>query len=205
MAEMIPRLQDYFRQFIPERDELLLGMEREAQREGIPIVGPVVGELLFILARLSRASNILELGTATGYSAIYLGRACEGADGRLITLEKDENLAMRARANLIKAGLESRIEVKIGDAIGLMAVMEESFDMIFMDIDKEYYLRAIPHCGRLLRIGGLLVTDNVGFRAADEFNRTIFSHQQWRTVHLLSLLPEHSPENDGLSLAMRVK
>lgn len=205
MAQMIPDLQNYFGEFIPRRDELILAMEKEAERESIPIVGPVVGELLYILARISRASTILELGTATGYSAIYLARACEPVAGRVITLEKVESMVERAQANLVKARLDNRVEVLLGDVIDLMADMKDPFDLIFMDIDKDSYIHALPHCGRLLKEGGLLVADNIGFAAADQFNRTIFALEQWRTVHLLSFLPRHSPENDALSIAMKVK
>ena len=83
--------------------------------------------------------------------------------------------------------------------------MDDPFDLIFMDIDKESYASALPHCLRLLRIGGLLITDNVGFQSADTFNREIFAKSQWRVVSLFSFLPMHSPEKDGLSLALRVK
>jgi predicted O-methyltransferase YrrM len=202
---MIPDLQNYFRQFVPQRHEHLSNLEKEALREGIPIVGPVVGELLYILARFSRALHILELGTATGYSAIYLALACQETNGRLITLERNSDMAKRARANLAQTGLGNRVTVKVGDAIELMAEMEESFDLIFMDIDKDQYNRALLHCSRLLRIGGLLVTDNIGFKGTEAFSRYIFNHDQWRTVHLLALLPGHSPEDDALSLALRVR
>jgi len=110
---MTPDPESYFRAFVPEQDELLRGLEDEARREGIPIVGPVVGELLFILARAAAACNILELGTATGYSTIYLGRACHPA-GRVVTLERDEDFAARARANLTHAGLDKLVEVRVG-------------------------------------------------------------------------------------------
>ena len=93
----------------------------EAQAEGIPIVGPVVGELLFILARTTGAANILELGTATGYSALHLARGCQPAGGRVVTLEWDEAMAARARANFARAGLAQQIEVRVGDALQLMA------------------------------------------------------------------------------------
>ncbi len=72
---MIPDLENYFRNLVPPRTELLRRLEAEAEQEHIPIVGPVVGELLFILARVMGARRILELGTATGYSAIYLAQA----------------------------------------------------------------------------------------------------------------------------------
>jgi predicted O-methyltransferase YrrM len=205
MSRMLPDLESYFRGFTPRRDPLLLDLEREAQTEGIPIVGPVVGQLLFILTRASGAVNILELGTATGYSAIYLAQGSAPADGGVVTLEWDEAMAVRARGNFEKAGLSQRIEVRVGDALQLMAGMTGPFDFIFMDIDKESYLPALPHCRRLLKIGGLLFTDNVGFTGAAAFNRELFDSEDWRTVHLLGFLPFHSPERDGLSLAVRVK
>ncbi len=205
MSKMIRDPKVYFSDFVPPRDEVLAGLEHEAQREGIPIVGPVVGELLFILARSMRARHILELGTATGYSAIYLARALGDGEGRVVTLENNGKMAQRARENLALAGLESRVEVLVGDAAGLMARMDETFDFIFMDIDKEGYVDALSHFKRLLRVGGLLVADNVGFNAARDFNSEIFGKPWLRTVHLLCHLPLHSPEDDGLSFAVRIE
>jgi caffeoyl-CoA O-methyltransferase len=189
---------------VPPRDELLLTLEAEAEREGIPIVGPVVGELLFILTRATEAQRILELGTATGYSTIFLGRGCRPQGGRVLSLELDAKMAARALANLAQAGLGEHVEVRGGEALALMAELSGPFDLIFMDIDKESYLPALDHCQRLLKVGGLLIVDNVGFAAADPFNREIFRRPQWRAVHLLAHLPRHSPEKDALSLAVRV-
>ena len=93
MTKMMPDLEGYFRGLAPDSDALLLELEAEATRESIPIVGPVVGELLFVLARATGAKNILELGTATGYSGIFLGRACAQIPGRVISLELDEAMA----------------------------------------------------------------------------------------------------------------
>jgi caffeoyl-CoA O-methyltransferase len=204
MSMMIPDLENYFRGFIPPRDALLLEMEEEAERESIPIVGPVVGELLYILARAMGARNILELGTASGYSAIHLARALPPG-GKVVTLELNEAMAKRARANFARAGLAESVEVRVGQALDLMAAITESFDLIFLDIDKESYLPALALCRRVLKVGGLLVTDNVGFAGADPFNREIFQQSAWRAVHLLGLLPQHSPEKDGLSLAVKVE
>jgi predicted O-methyltransferase YrrM len=204
MSVMIPDMENYFRGFIPPRDALLLALEEEAARESIPIVGPVVGELLYILARVTGARNILELGTASGYSGIYLARALPPG-GKLITLELSDAMASRGRANFLKAGLDQLVEVREGQALDLMAAMNGTFDLIFLDIDKESYASALPHCRRLLKVGGLLIADNVAFAGADSFNREIFGQKAWRAVHLLSFLPQHSPEKDGLSLAVRVE
>jgi caffeoyl-CoA O-methyltransferase len=203
MSTMMPDLEGYFRSLVPQSDALLLELEEEAARESIPIVGPVVGELLFVLARATGAARILELGAATGYSSIFLGRACAGS-GRVITLEHDPQMAARARGNLARAGLDQVVEVREGEALTMMGEMSESFDLAFLDIDKESYLPALSHCRRLLRAGGLLVADNVGFAGAADFNREILTNPAWRAVHLLSFLPRHSPERDGLALAVRV-
>jgi caffeoyl-CoA O-methyltransferase len=204
MCAMIPDLEGHFRELIPPRDELLLALEGEARREHIPIIGPLVGELLFILARATRARHILELGTATGYSAIYLARGCEPEKGRVVTLELEAGMAARARANCQRAGVGDRVEVREGEAQLLMEGMTGPFDLTFLDIDKESYLAALTHCQRLLRVGGLLVADNVGFTGAQEFNREICRRPAWRVAPLLCFLPEHSPERDGLCLAVKV-
>ncbi len=204
MCAMIPDLEGHFREFIPPRDELLRTLEEEAQRENIPIIGPLVGELLFILARATQARRVLELGTATGYSAIYLARGCEPQNGKVITLEVDANMAARARNNCARAGVEDRVEVREGEALLLMEGLAGPFDLVFLDIDKESYLAALHRCQRLLRVGGLLVADNVGFTGAQDFNREIFRRPEWRVAPLLCFLPAHSPERDGLSLAVKV-
>jgi predicted O-methyltransferase YrrM len=204
MSKMIPDPETYFRDFIPPRDQLVTELEGQANQENIPIVGPVVGELLYILAKVMNARTILELGTATGYSAIYLARALTESNATLTTLERDENMAARARQNIDRAGLAQRVEIRVGDAFQAMEALDDTYDLIFMDIDKENYARALPHCHRLLRSGGLLVVDNVAFLGAKEFNQKIFAGEQWRSVHLYSFLPEHSPEKDGLALAVRL-
>jgi len=204
MSQLIDQPEKYFKDLIPARDELLLALEAEAKQENIPIVGPVVGELLFILAGATRAQSILEVGTATGYSAIYLARACEPVNGRVVTLEHDSSRASRARQNFQKAGLGDRVDVRVADALQTLNRLDGEFDMIFIDIEKKDYIKALPDCHRLLRKGGLLVADNVGFKDADEFNHAIADHPAWRSVSLFSYLPLHSPEHDALCLALRL-
>lgn len=204
MSELIENPERYFKRFIPNRSVLLRGLEEEAFREDIPIVGPVVGELLFILARIIRAKKILELGTATGYSTIFLAEAFESKKGQLITLEKYPEMADRARHNFILAGFDDQIEIRVGDAIEEMKTISGPFDLIFMDIDKVDYDKALPYCRDLLRQNGLLVADNVGFEDADPFNKAIFNSNEFRSVSLFSFLPFHSPEKDGLCLALRL-
>lgn len=204
MSEMIAQPEAYFRGLLPARSPLLKTMEEEARREDIPIVGPVVGEMLYVLARATGASRILELGTASGYSAIFLAEACAATDGRLTAMELDEVMAQRATMNLANAGLAQWAEVKCVNALEVIPRMEETFDFIFMDIEKADYLSMLPHCTRMVRTGGMLVVDNVGFADAAPFNRAINKNSSWRNASLYAFLPEHSPEKDGLCLAVRV-
>jgi predicted O-methyltransferase YrrM len=203
MAVMIDSPKTYFAKLVSPRDSLLTLLEEEAEKENIPIVGPVVGEWLFILAGIANARNILELGTATGYSSIFLGRACSKNGGRVLTLELNPDMAARARKNIERAGLKDTVEVLRGDVLTEMEKMTGPFDMIFMDIEKKDYFRALPHCERLLKANGLLVADNTAFRDADAFNREIHYNPCWRSIHLYLFLPGHSPEQDGICLALR--
>ena len=204
MSVLIKNPEKYFRRFIPKRSALLKELEEEAFREDIPIVGPVVGELLFILARIIRAERILELGTATGYSTIFLAEAFENLKGQIVTLENDPVMAARARKNFKRAGVEEQIKIRVSDALEEIKAIPPPFDLIFMDIEKIDYYAALPYCRDLLRQNGLLIADNVGFEDADLFNKAIFSSNEFRPVSLFSFLPLHSPEKDGLCLALRV-
>jgi caffeoyl-CoA O-methyltransferase len=204
MNTMIDQPSTYFSQWLPPRSDLLKAMEAEALAENIPIVGPVVGQMLYLLARSSYAHQILELGAAIGYSSIFLAQACQHTGGRLLTLELDEVMAQRARDNIARAGLSRVVEVRLVDALVALQTIAGPLDLIFMDIEKLDYARALPACTRLLRTGGLLVADNTGFKEAHAFNQAIHSSPHWECVNVWSYLPGHSPENDGVCLAMRV-
>jgi len=203
MSEIVDNPENYFKALIPMRDELMMELEAQAEKENIPIIGPVVGELLYILTAATKAKRILELGTATGYSAIYLAKACQPVDGRVVSLENNIAMAARARRNFQQAGVADRIEIHVKDALEALPQLHDEFDLIFLDVEKQDYIKVLPDCHRLLIKGGLLVADNVGFRDADAFNRTISGHSAWRSVALFSFLPLHSPENDALCLALR--
>jgi predicted O-methyltransferase YrrM len=203
MSSIVDSPENYFRQLAPAVGPLLEELEEEARREKIPIVGPVVGTLLYLLARVAQARVVLELGTASGYSALFLARACALNGGRLVTLELDSAMAERAQRNLERAELAAFAHVVVGDALFELSRMDDVVDLVFMDIEKADYIRALPYCHRLLKPGGLLVADNVGFKDADAFNRAILTDPRWTSASLFSFLPGHSPEMDGICLALR--
>lgn len=133
---------------------------------GLPrvAVAPNQGKLLQVLAGALGARRILEVGTLGGYSAIWLARALP-RDGRLITLEREPRHADVARANLTRAGLADRVEVRVGRALEtlaeLVAAEAEPFDLIFIDADKANLPEYFEHAIRLARRGSLIVVDNV--------------------------------------------
>lgn len=200
---MIDAPLEYFSRWMPSRSDLMKALEAEARKEQIPIIGPVVGQLLYILTRIHRPKTILELGTATGYSTILLARACRDTGGRVISFEIEPELIRRAQANLSRAGLSHLVEIRGENALTALAQLPPPVDMIFMDIEKEDYVRALPDCTRLTGPGGVLVADNTGFKDAHRFNQAIHEDSAWEAVNIWSFLPGHSPEHDGICVALR--
>lgn len=125
-------------------------------------VSPLEGKLLHLIARLAGARRILELGTLAGYSTIWLARALP-ADGRLISLEIDAHFASAARRNIEAAGLQAKVEIKVGPALTTLDTFEtdETFDLIFLDADKRLNPAYLEHALRLSRPGTVLIADNV--------------------------------------------
>jgi predicted O-methyltransferase YrrM len=133
---------------------------------GLPAidVAPNQGKFIHLLARMSGARRILEIGTLGGYSTIWLARALP-AEGRLITLEFEALHAAVARENIARAGLASVVEIRVGPALASLARLQEEgaepFDFIFIDADKDNYLGYLEGALRLSRPGTVIVADNV--------------------------------------------
>lgn len=150
---------------VPSDPALDAAME-SAAKAGLPpiAVTPAQGKFLYILARLLSARQILELGTLAGYSSIWLARALpEG--GRLVTVEAERAYAAIAQANIARAGLASRVEVRIGRALSVMAQIKDEgegpFDIFFIDADKKSIPEYFQLSLQLSRPGSLIIVDNV--------------------------------------------
>ena len=152
MSHLVSDPEAYFSRLVPEGDPLLKELEEEARRDNTPIVGPVVGGLLYLLARISKAARILELGTAGGYSAFHLAQALSAEGGRLVTLEIDPKTAERARSNFQRAGVSQRIEIRIGDALETLSVLDGTFD----DAESNLLLGYGRYFGDLVSLGASL-------------------------------------------------
>lgn len=201
-------IDDYLYRIAPSRDHLLQELEESADSRGVPIIGPLVGRLLYNLARASRCRRALEIGTAIGYSGIWLGRAVAVEKGNLATIEKDLERADEAEKNIAKAGLQNVIHVVRGDALKVLPGLKEDFDLVFLDSDKEIYPAAFRECMKLLRKGGLFVADNALWggdvakggtsgetRAMIQFNKEVSGFPGMSTVIL--------PLRDGVLVGLK--
>src|SRR5712692_715547 len=180
---------------------------------GLPLVDAEVGALLRVMATAVGASRVLEIGTAIGYSGIWLAGALPPG-GMLLTIEVSEERAREARENFARAGVSDRVSVVVGDARLKIAKVSGPFDLIFQDGDKKLYTSLLDRLVALLRPGGLLITDNVlwdgevvpGFagtprqdpadtRAIIEYNQRVAAHPD--------LLTSIIPLRDGVSISLK--
>ena len=151
--------------FLPDDPALSAALAASAAA-GLPeiAVSPAQGKLLTVLARAAGARRILEIGTLGGYSAICLARALP-ADGRLVTLELSPLHAAVAQANIARAGLADRVEVRVGPGVASLAHLAaegaEPFDLVFIDADKPSYVAYLEGSLPLARPGALIIADNV--------------------------------------------
>ena len=153
-------IADYLAALRREPHERLALIDREGRAEGLPLVYPDTGALLHSLARACGARRILEIGTAIGYSTLWLATALP-ADGALITMEYDPARAARAREHFSLAGYAGQVNVIVGDATRFLHKVAGPFDLIFQDSDKKLYEPMLERLVALLRPGGLLVADNI--------------------------------------------
>src|SRR5262245_61092176 len=131
-------VEAYIKELVPPRDAVLSEMEDLASRNNIPVVGPVVGSLLSQMATLVGAKRIFELGSAIGYSTIWLARSLSSG-GKIYYTDGDERNAGLADGFFKRAGVRDRVEILVGDALSLFGKVDGDFDLIFNDVDKEGY------------------------------------------------------------------
>ena len=167
------------------------------------------GSLLHILARAVRARRILELGTAIGYSGTWLARALPD-DGELVTVEHNAETAAIARKNMEKTGVATKVKILVGDAQGILKDLKGPFDFIFNDIDKAGYPAVLDPAIVRLRVGGLLVTDNVLWHGDVARKDRSSETQAIRTYNERlakdpRMIASIVPLRDGVSVALKVR
>lgn len=169
-AIVYPYITSFIRGEIPQRSGILKDLEDYAEKNSVPIVQPETAKLLEALACIKRPKRILEVGCAIGYSALLMAQYLDGG-GSITTLEWDADMAALARENIGKAGLSDRITVIQNDAKAVIPTLTGEYDIIFLDGPKAHYIYMLNDCIRLLKKGGMLISDNVlykGMTADDE-------------------------------------
>ena len=123
-------------------------------------IAPENGQFLSILIHAIQARNVLEVGTSNGYSTIWLATALKETGGRLITLEFDQKRAEEAQAHLQEVGLDSIVEMRVGNALDEISKCDVTFDLVFLDAEKNEYRRYLELALPNIRPGGLIVADD---------------------------------------------
>jgi caffeoyl-CoA O-methyltransferase len=209
MGEILqPQIEKYLATLLPKRDTVIEEMEAYAAEHKVPIIGPACGQLLGLLAKITNAHRIFEMGSAIGYSTIWWARAV-GAGGEVYYSDASEDNANRARDYIRRAGVRDRVRVGVGKAQDLLRETAGEFDIVFCDVDKHYY----PECFHLalprVRKGGLLVADNVlwhGRVAAPPETNDTRGILEWN--RLITTTPELVttivPLRDGVSVSWKI-
>lgn len=214
MRNALERVTDrdlgYLDELHPPLDRVLARTEEEGARENIPIVGVAVGRFLRVLAAAVRARRVLEVGTAIGYSALWMGAALP-ADGELLTIDPDRSRTERAERSWRESGIAARLTVLNAPALEALPRLAGPFDLAFIDALKPEYEGYLERILPLLRRGGVVAVDNLLWggrasgsapddrgedtRAIRAFNRRFLSHPE--------LVATIIPVGDGVGVGVK--
>ena len=163
MLQELREPNEYIISKIRENGELVLEMEKYAEEHNVPIVTKEVAEYLKFIVRSNNIKNVLEVGTAIGYSGILMAKEIEKNNGKLYTIEIDEERYNLAQENFKKSGLKNIVSIK-GDAVEEIKKIDENFDFVFIDASKGHYLEFFEDSYKLLNKNGIIFIDNIMFR-----------------------------------------
>lgn len=160
-----PYITEYLREKTVHDNEFLHELEDYAQKNSVPIVEPETARLLTVMTEIKKPENVLEIGCAIGYSAILMSEGLHEG-GKITTIEYNADMVKIARENIKKAGLSDVITVVEADAKDYLSYIDgdEVYDIIFLDGPKAHYVYMLDECVRLLKKGGLLISDNVLYK-----------------------------------------
>ncbi len=201
-------IADYLLAVTPPREAVVAEMEQYARARGFPAIGPLVGRLIFSVARLLGARRVFEMGSGFGYSAYWFARAV-GRQGEVICTDGSAENARRGEEYMRRLGLGGRVRYEVGDAIEVLNRTAGPFDIVYIDVDKEGYPAALDAALPKLRAGGAILADNIlwdgrvatgnqepSTRGILEFTRRIYSAAELFTTVV--------PLRDGVSITIKM-
>ena len=206
-------IYNYIDNHSSEESDILYELRRETELKCLnPIMlsGKIQGNFLAIISKLIKPFNVLEIGTYTGYSTLCIAEGLNPA-GMIHTIDKNEELLQIQNKYFEKSGLRSQIKQYTGDALAIIPKLKFDFDMVFLDANKENYVKYLELISPILKPGGVLLTDNVLWhgkilessenqdrvtRLIDNFNKKIVEDKSLKTVML--------PIRDGISLTLKL-
>lgn len=207
-------VEDYLEALMPPRPSALAELEQRAHDHGLPLIGPVEGQFIYLLAKSTGVRKALEIGTATGYAATWLLCAVAPAGGTLTAIERNPERYKFAREYIDKAGYGEHFQIHEADWFSGLESLEGPYDLIFLDVLRHFTndqdaLHALELCVPLLRPGGLLVADNVLcnalvldqedpapiVRGIQAFNKAIMEHSELESVIV--------PLRDGIAICRK--
>ena len=206
-------IYNYIDNHSSNESDILYELRRETELKCLnPIMlsGKIQGNFLAIISKLIKPFNVLEIGTYTGYSTLCIAKGLSPA-GMIHTIDKNEELLQIQNKYFEKSGLRNQIKQYTGDALAIIPKLKFDFDMVFLDADKENYVKYLELISPILKPGGVLLTDNVLWhgkilessenqdrvtRLIDNFNKKILEDKSLKTVML--------PIRDGISLTLKL-
>ncbi|MCQ2491992.1 MAG: O-methyltransferase [Lachnospiraceae bacterium] len=208
------RIVSYLHSLQSDDSEALMKIEKDAREHFVPIVRKETKELLKVMVLMNQPQKILEIGTAVGYSALYMHQY-QPEGGKIVTIERNDKRIMQAKENFEKLDPEGDICLMEGDAIDILKQLDGSYDMIFMDAAKGQYIHFMDEILRLLPVGGILISDNVlqdgdcgkcRF-AVERRGRTIHKRMReylFQITHMKEFETVVLPVGDGVTISVRV-
>jgi len=205
-------IEDYIREITPKNNTFLLELERYAEEFNVPIIEPEVAQFIKLLLKTKKPKNILEVGTAIGYSALIMAESTD-EDTRITTIERREDMVTLAKENISKTEYKDKIHILEGDAEDILPHLSDMYDFIFIDAAKGQYKQFFDYCRFYLIDGGIILSDNVLYKGMVATNKLLVKRKKTIVKRLRSYLqyineiPGYTscviPLGDGVALTIK--